>query len=168
VNNDPVAEGQPPLRVLFVCLGNICRSPLAEAIARRQAEEMGVADRFHFASAGTGDWHVRSGADPRSAATARQFGLDLSSHRARQITAENIADWDWLIAMDRANRRDLLAMGAPAERVWMMRRFEAPDGNGMEDVPDPYYGGPDGFLLMYRILSDNVDAIIEALLEQGR
>ncbi|RMH49839.1 MAG: low molecular weight phosphotyrosine protein phosphatase [Zetaproteobacteria bacterium] len=156
------------MRVLFVCLGNICRSPLAEAIARRQAEEMGVADRFHFASAGTGDWHVGCGADPRSAATAQRFGLDLSHHRAQQITAAEIADWDWLIAMDRANRQQLLAMGAPPERVWMMRRFEAPDGNGMEDVPDPYYGGPEGFVLMYRLLRDNAHAIIEALLAQAR
>ncbi len=157
-------SGAAPLRVLFVCLGNICRSPLAEAIARGVASEMGVADRFHFASAGTGNWHVGGGADPRSAATAQQFGLDLSRHRARQITAEAIRDWDWFIAMDHDNRQQLLAMGADPERVWMMRRFDVEEGEPAPDVPDPYYGGPDGFTLMYRLLQENIRPLLQQLL----
>ncbi len=163
-----MADHNNPRRVLFVCLGNICRSPLAEAVARKQAEEMGVADQFHFASAGTGDWHIGNAADPRSAATAQQFGLDLSQHRARQITVDNIPDWEWLIAMDRANRQQLLMMGANPERVWLMRRFENSDGTCEKDVPDPYYGGADGFTLMYRLLQTNATPIIEHLLTAPR
>jgi len=156
-------RAMPPLRVLFVCLGNICRSPLAEAVARHEAEQMGICDQFHFASAGTGNWHVGGGADPRSAATAQQFGLDLSSHRAQQITAATIGDWQWLIAMDRDNQQQLLAMGANPERLWMMRSFEAE--NSVPDVPDPYYGGEDGFILMYQLLRDNARPLLQKLLE---
>ncbi|MDX8413493.1 MAG: low molecular weight protein-tyrosine-phosphatase [Mariprofundales bacterium] len=157
-------RAMPPLRVLFVCLGNICRSPLAEAVAHHEAEQMGISDRFHFASAGTGNWHVGGGADPRSAATAAQFGLDLSGHRAQQITAATMIDWDWLIAMDHDNQQQLLAMGAAPQRLWMMRSFE-----GVEpapDVPDPYYGGADGFALMHRLLCHNARPLLHKLLEQ--
>lgn len=155
-------SGAAPLRVLFVCLGNICRSPLAEVVARREAEKLGIADRFHFASAGTGNWHVGGGADPRSAATAAQFGLDLSRHRAQQITAATIGDWDWLIAMDRDNYRQLLALGANPDRLWTMRQFESEDE--VRDVPDPYYGGPEGFTLMYELLRDNATVLLQRLL----
>ncbi|MDX8409145.1 MAG: low molecular weight protein-tyrosine-phosphatase [Mariprofundales bacterium] len=157
------AQSEPLLRVLFVCLGNICRSPLAEAVVRSEAERLAVADRFCFASAGTGNWHVGGGADPRSAAMAAQQGLSLSSHKAQQITANRVAEWDWFIAMDADNRVQLQAMGAPAERVWMMRQFEG-DGGVVADVPDPYYGGSDGFLLMYQLLHDNAERIINRLL----
>jgi len=150
-----------PLRVLFVCLGNICRSPLAEVIARQVAEQLEIADRFHFESAGTGNWHVGRGADPRSVATAQQFGLDLSGHRAQQVTAATIADWQWLIAMDHCNYQELLALGASPARVWKMRRFDIEGG----DVPDPYYGGPDGFALMYRLLRDNAKPLLQQILE---
>jgi len=156
----------PPLRILFVCLGNICRSPLAEAVARHEAEQMGISDQFHFASAGTGNWHVGGGADPRSAATAAQFGLDLSNHRAQQITATTIANWDWLIAMDRDNQQQLLAMGANPQRLWMMRSFEGV--KTAPDVPDPYYGGADGFTLMYQLLCNNARPLLQKLLEQRK
>ncbi|HKI62675.1 MAG TPA: low molecular weight protein-tyrosine-phosphatase [Mariprofundaceae bacterium] len=152
-----------PVRVLFVCLGNICRSPLAEIIVRHAARQRQLDGRYHFASAGTGDWHVGKGADPRSAATAEQHGLDLSPHRARQITARGISGWDWFVAMDRENRRNLLAMGVPASRVLLMRQFEA--GDITADVPDPYYGGPDGFEQAYAMLSANAEDLLDYLEE---
>ncbi len=153
------------MRVLFVCLGNICRSPLAEIIVRDEAAQRGLTERFTLASAGTGDWHIGHGADHRSVAIARKYALDLSRHRARQITRDGIADWDWFIAMDRSNRQDLLDMGAPAERILLMRQFES----GQElDVPDPYYGGPEGFDQAYHMLRDNAGRIIDFLLRQGR
>ena len=150
-----------PIRVLFVCLGNICRSPLAEIIVRHVARQRQLDGRYLFASAGTGDWHVGKGADPRSASTASQHGLDLSPHRARQITGRSISEWDWFVAMDRDNRRNLLDMGAPASRVLMMRQFEA--GEVTLDVPDPYYGGEHGFEQAYAMLTDNAEDLLDYL-----
>jgi protein-tyrosine phosphatase len=148
------------IRVLFVCLGNICRSPLAEAVVEAAARRRGL-DGYHFASAGTGNWHVGSPADPRSAAKAAEYGLDLSHHRARQITSRNCADWDWLIAMDAENRADLLRMGAPRSRLLMMRQFES--GQASLDVPDPYFGGADGFEHAYRMLAANAEKLLDFL-----
>ncbi len=152
-----------PIRVLFVCLGNICRSPLAEAVVRDVSKKRNLHERYYFASAGTGNWHVGGPADPRSAATASQHGLDMSSHRAHQITAHGIEDWHWFVAMDHANRRDLLNMGAPASRVLLMRQFEATDDKQTADVPDPYYGGPDGFEHAYAMLVDNAGLLLDFL-----
>ncbi len=154
-----------PTRVLFVCLGNICRSPLAEAVVRARAIQRGVDNRFTFASAGTGDWHIGCPADRRSAATARRFGLNLDHHRAQQITAEGIGAWDWFVAMDANNRLDLLDLGAPETRLLMMRQFE-----GLEpapDVPDPYYGGERGFEHVFRLLEANADPLLDFLLEHS-
>jgi len=153
------------MRVLFVCLGNICRSPLAEIIVRAEAEQRGMARWLMLASAGTGDWHIGHGADQRSIAIARKYQLDLSAHRARQITGDDIANWDWFVAMDRSNRHDLLDMGAPADRVLLMRQFESEDE---QDVPDPYYGGPEGFDQAYHMLRDNAGRILDFLARQGR
>jgi len=150
-----------PVHVLFVCLGNICRSPLAEFIVRQRAIERGFGDRFHFASAGTGDWHVGHGADRRMSQTAAAHGIDMGSHRASQITRSRVDQWDWLIAMDKANMNDLLDMGANAERTLMMRQFE-----GLEqtpDVPDPYYGGEEGFEEVFELLTLNADALLDHL-----
>ncbi|MDQ6963609.1 MAG: low molecular weight protein-tyrosine-phosphatase [Mariprofundales bacterium] len=155
-----------PMRVLFVCLGNICRSPLAEVVVRQEARKMGVAEQLQFASAGTGSWHVGSGADPRSAATAQQFGLDLSHHKAQQITADRVAEWQWFIAMDRDNYQQLLTIGVNHEQLLMMRSFESQ--HPAPDVPDPYYGGPDGFTSMYKMLCQNARPLIESLLARSR
>lgn len=153
------------MRVLFVCLGNICRSPLAEVIVRHHATERRLDDRFDFASAGTGDWHVGGGADPRSAEVAERYGLDLSRHRAQQVTARRILEWDWFIAMDRQNRSDLLAMGVDGERVLLMRQFERSDRE--LDVPDPYFGGDSGFEEAYRMLAANAELMLDYLVQQG-
>ncbi len=152
-----------PQRVLMVCLGNICRSPLAEVVIRRKAKEMGLDDAFVFASAGTGDWHVGCGADRRAIAVAAEHGLDLRAHRARQVTSENFGEWDWFVAMDEANAAELLRMGVPRARLLRMRQFE-PGGGG--DVPDPYYGGPRGFEQVYRLLEDNAERIVRFLHEE--
>ncbi len=150
-------------RILFVCLGNICRSPMAEYVVRQVAERRGLNGRFLFASAGTGSWHVGHGADERARETALRHGLDMSAHRARQITRHGIEDWDWFVAMDHANRLDLLDMGAPPERVLMMRQFEVDDIDAAPDVPDPYYGGPDGFEDAYRMLTANAERLLDFL-----
>ena len=151
-----------PIRVVFVCLGNICRSPLAEVIVRHQANQQNIGHCFHFESAGTGDWHIGRSADTRSAATAQRHGLDLSQHKAQQITTNNIHQWDWFIAMDHENRLNLLAMGASSERIIMMRQFERKSvADDILNVPDPYYGGEHGFEDVYVMLEENANAIIE-------
>ncbi|MDQ6989717.1 MAG: low molecular weight protein-tyrosine-phosphatase [Mariprofundaceae bacterium] len=147
-----------PLRVLFVCLGNICRSPLAEVVVKEAAQQRGIAELFHFESAGTGSWHIGLGADQRSAAKALQHGLNLNQHAAQQITHDNISDWDILVAMDADNRQNLLAMGAKDEQILMMRMFE--QQGAAADVPDPYYGAHDGFEDVYQMLRLNADALL--------
>ena len=150
-----------PLRVLFVCLGNICRSPLAEVVVKSVAQEQGLLDQFHFESAGTGSWHVGGGADPRSASKALEKGLSLENHQAQQITRRNIGDWDIFVAMDSDNRRNLIAMGAKPEQVVMMRAFEG--AAQAPDVPDPYYGGTSGFEDAYQMLKLNAQGLLQYL-----
>jgi len=153
------------IRVLLVCLGNICRSPLAEVVVKNAAKRRGL-DHLHIESAGTGNWHVGGAADIRSAAKALQYGLDLSQHRAQQITASNIHRWHWFVAMDGENRRALLDMGAPESRVILMRQFESAHDSISEntpDVPDPYYGGSDGFEHAYQMLVNNTDPLLDFL-----
>jgi len=153
-------------KVVFVCLGNICRSPQAEYIVAQRASERGLADKFIFESAGTGDWHVGNRADTRSQAKAREHGIDMHAHRAQQITAKNTRRWDWFVAMDRHNQRDLMQMGVPADRILMMRQAEAGFANN-PDVPDPHYGAGDGFETVYQILLQNADAILDVLNEKA-
>ncbi len=148
------------IRILFVCLGNICRSPLAEIIIKAAATKRGLR-HYHFESAGTGNWHVGGSADPRSAAKATEYGLDLSAHKAQQVTVQNCNDWDWLVAMDTENRGELLRMGVPESRLLMMRQFE--NSANIADVPDPYYGGPDGFEHAYQMLAQNAEALLDYL-----
>jgi len=151
------------IRVLFVCLGNICRSPLAEVVVKSVAKQRGT-DGYHFESAGTGDWHIGKASDPRSAAKATEHGLNLANHRAQQITASSCANWDWLVAMDAENRANLLRMGVPESRLLMMRQFENSDV--IHDVPDPYYGGPDGFEDAYQMLVANAESLLDHLENQ--
>lgn len=147
------------MKICFVCLGNICRSPTAEAVFRVQAEAAGRHD-IEVDSAGTGAWHVGASPDERSSAEARRHGVELEG-RARLVHAGDFEYFDLLVAMDRANRDDLLELAPSAEaraRVHLLRRFE-PDrvaGAGEDgpdlDVPDPYYGGRTGFADVYAII----------------
>jgi len=156
-----------PIRVLFVCLGNICRSPLAEVIAKHKAKELSVSNHFHFESAGTGNWHIGGQADPRSSSTAQQHGLDLSQHTAQQINHHQVHQWDYLVAMDHDNRLNLLAMGAKPHQLLMMRQFEHEQNHtsDIQNVPDPYYGGDHGFEDVYQMLNMNTEHLLTHLLE---
>ena len=150
----------PSASVLFVCLGNICRSPLAEGIFLHLARERGVADRLRVDSCGTGGWHVGNPADARSIAVATKYGVHLPS-RARQLDPRTDAAFDWILAMDKQNQRDLLRAGLPADRVHLMMSFH-PDPP-MAEVPDPYYGGDEGFEQVYQMLVGACEGLLAAV-----
>ncbi len=135
------------MRVLFVCLGNICRSPTAEAVMRRLVRDAGLEDEIAIDSAGTSSWHIGKAPDARSTAAARARGIELAG-AARQVTNADLEDFDLVIAMDRQNAAELLmlARGEARDKVWLLRQFD-PEAvaTGDLDVPDPYYGGDGGF-----------------------
>jgi protein-tyrosine phosphatase len=132
-------------RLLFVCLGNICRSPMAEGAFRRVAEQEGVAHLFEIDSAGLGDWHVGQAPDARAQSAARQRGIDISVQSARQVTHADYTRFDFLLAMDGSNLAELTQL-APKDARHKIRRFLdfAPHA-GTQDVPDPFFGGREGF-----------------------
>jgi low molecular weight protein-tyrosine phosphatase len=127
-------------RVALVCLGNICRSPMAHVVLEARLDEAGLGDVVEVTSSGTGDWHVGNRMDRRAAATLAAAGFDPSRHRARQYDAGSAADADLVLAMDGDNLADL---GGVSPRVMLFRAFDPVDPGG--DVPDPYYGGDAGF-----------------------
>jgi protein-tyrosine phosphatase len=135
-----------PTAVCFVCLGNICRSPTAEAVFRTVVDEAGLNDVIHIESAGTSDWHVGGDADRRTVAAATARGIAMS-HRAQQFTVRDFARFDHVIAMDDDNvaaLRTIAPTPADAAKIRLLRSFD-PDSPDGAVVPDPYYGGPKGF-----------------------
>jgi len=126
-------------RILFICLGNICRSPMAEGAFRAAAGESGLGDTLVADSAGIGSWHVGNPPDARAIASAGRRGIDISGQRARQIEAEDFTTHDLIVAMDGANIERLRAL-APADATVEIARFMAYAGRPEADVPDPYYG----------------------------
>ncbi len=151
------SPAKPVGSILFVCLGNICRSPLAEGVFRDVLARRGLAHRLHIDSAGTGGWHAGAAPDPRSIKIAASHGVDISGQRARKVTAGDFARFDLLLGMDRSNVDDLRRMAGPAsDRV---HGFLAHATGTHRDVPDPYYGGPDGFDAVYRMIRDAAEAL---------
>jgi protein-tyrosine phosphatase len=150
-----------PLRLLFVCSGNICRSPLAEAVFRHLAEERGLGSRFELDSAGMHGYHEGERADPRARRVGRRHGVEVTSI-AREIEDSDLDRFDLVVAMDRGHLRQLTAMAGPARRgkLVLMRDFEG--GSTGRDVPDPYYSDESAFEEVYAIL----DAACRGLLEQ--
>lgn len=149
--------------VLFVCLGNICRSPMAKWVFRDLVERRGLEMRVRIDSCGTGGWHVGQPADPRAVRTAAAAGL-RTDHVVRQLSREDFEQFDLLIAMDRRNREHLLSEGAHEDKVHLMRRFD-PDITGAHehalDVPDPYYGADDGFVKVHQMLRSASEGLLE-------
>ena len=134
------------VRLLFVCLGNICRSPTAEGVMRALIVREGLEGEIETDSAGTGAWHVGSAPDARAGAAAQSRGVALGG-RARQVVASDFERFDLILAMDGANLRELrLGSDGEEEKVRLLREFDAAAAaSGELDVPDPYYGGPGGF-----------------------
>lgn len=150
------------MNVLFVCLGNICRSPTAEGIFRHYVEQAGLDDAISIDSAGTADWHIGKTPDPRTQAAAAQRGYDLSGLRGRQAQPEDFAKFDLILAMDKSNLSNLQAIqpaDGKAELALYLPRF----GISPDEVPDPYYGGEDGFELVLDMLEQASQVLLDEI-----
>jgi protein-tyrosine phosphatase len=152
-----------PVKILMVCLGNICRSPLAEGILQSKLP----AGDFIVDSAGTGNWHAGQGPDKRSVATAKERGLDISCQIARQIKVSDFTEFDHIYVMDSSNLRDVqkLAPNASAKAKVKLMMDEIYPGENI-DVPDPYYGGPEGFDNVYDMLDEACEIVAGKLLKE--
>ncbi len=164
----PPRDPGSPYGVALVCLGNICRSPMAATILRDRAREEGLGDDVRVDSSGTGDWHVGDAMDARAAATLTAHGYDPTGHRARTFDASWFARYDVVLVMDGRNCDDVLALAASddaRDRVQMFRTFdpEVTDHTDVPDVPDPWYGGSDGFENVLVIIERTVDRLVEEL-----
>lgn len=156
MNKEPIKK---PKKVLFVCLGNICRSPAAEGIFKRIVEDAGDADNWIIDSAGIGAWHIGQLPDRRMRIHASRRGLELT-HHARQVKASDFDDFDFIIGMDSSNIADLrrLAPSADAERkIHPMAEWMGGVASRYDHIPDPYYEGAEGFELVLDLLSDALE-----------
>lgn len=147
-------------KLLFVCMGNICRSPAAEGVMRRVVLDAGLHDRVHIDSAGTEDWHQGKRADARMIQAAAQRGLDLT-HIARQATRQDLAEFDLVLVMDEQNRQGLLRADPHREHQAKVRFFcEFCTRHEDREVPDPYYGGAEGFEHVLNLLEDGCEGVL--------
>lgn len=147
--------------VLFVCLGNICRSPVVEVVARDALARAGI--ELAVASCGTGDWHVGNGADPRMVAAAQAAGFDLGNHRARQLRVEDFDDHHWVLAMDRANLGELRRRCPPGRAGRIGLFLEHAGMDAPLEVPDPYFGDASGFDEVVALVRRGVDGWVNRL-----
>ncbi len=155
------------IRIMFVCLGNICRSPLAEYVFRKHLREAGLDGAFDVASSGTGNWHVGQQADTRMRRKASEYGLSLDPHRAQQFREMDLDQYDHIFVMDKSNLHDVLYLDATDEyagKVRLLREFD-PEPDDYQ-VPDPYHGGARGFENVYRIVDRAVEKLLERLVEE--
>lgn len=150
------------MKVLFVCLGNICRSPLAEAVFNHKIKQLHLQHRISADSCGTGDYHIGDQPDPRTIKTAQKNGVEIW-HQARQLSAQDLTGFDYLFAMDEQNKRGILRLpdaGKHSHKIKLMREFD-PQGQG--DVPDPYYGTMNDFQHVFEMLDRTLDVFIESI-----
>ncbi|WP_164974430.1 low molecular weight protein-tyrosine-phosphatase [Flavobacterium amnicola] len=146
-------------KILMVCLGNICRSPLAEGILRSKLSNSFIVD-----SAGTGNWHVGNAPDPRSIATAKSHNIDISNLKGRQFTKNDFADFDYIYVMDNQNYKDVIALATTEEdKAKVQLILDTIFPGERVDVPDPYYGLQDGFEKVYEMLDEACESIAAKL-----
>jgi protein-tyrosine phosphatase len=148
-------------QILFVCTGNICRSPLAEGIFKHIATNAGQAAEFNIGSAGTGGWQEGDAPDRRSIAVATEHGIDISRQRARRVATEDFDRSDLILAMDHDNLRNLRKI-APGDTIERIQLFNSYASGTDEDVPDPYYGGREGFTMVYTMLFTGCTSLLAA------
>lgn len=152
-----------PYKIVFVCLGNICRSPTGEGVMQHLVNEQGLQHYFEIDSAGTSAWHAGEPANSKSRSVAESYGVKLLS-RARQAVTDDFDYFDLVIAMDRSNRSDLMALAKnkqQREKIIMLRDFDSDPEDG--DVPDPYYGGMSGFDNVFFIVKRSCEALLDEL-----
>jgi len=147
--------------ILFVCLGNICRSPSAEAVFTQKAKEAGL-EHLKIDGAGTGSWHIGSPPDKRATAHAKRRGYDLSVLRARAVCADDFHEFDLILAMDQSNLSDLKGM-APVGSLAKIELFLDYEPSQTREVPDPYYGGDNGFEEVLDLVERASDGLIKSL-----
>jgi len=159
---------QSKCRVLFVCMGNICRSPTAEGVFRQLVREYKLEQWIETDSAGTHSYHIGRGPDARSQVAAKADGIDISDLRARQVAADDYAAFDWILAMDDANMANMLAE-CPPEHAHKLHRFMdfAPERKETE-VPDPYFGHGDGFKHVLQLVQAASDGLLARIREHGQ
>ncbi|MEQ9230131.1 MAG: low molecular weight protein-tyrosine-phosphatase [Cyclobacteriaceae bacterium] len=154
------------IKIIFVCLGNICRSPLGEAICRHKIKALGLEDKIKCDSAGTANYHVGDPPDPRSVQSAIDHGIPID-HNGQQFTKRLSTQFDYLIAMDQSNYRNMVTeLGEEPDSLYLMRHFDLQNPDA--DVPDPYYGGSDGFENVYQILDRSVDELLKFVIERHK
>ena len=154
---------EEPYKLCFVCLGNICRSPTGEGVFLHKVKEAGLELFFYIESAGTAAYHIGEGANSKSQATANRHGVHLPSI-ARRFEYADLEEFDLILAMDSSNYHDIRQLdrrGRFTDKIKKMRDFDPSPGDG--DVPDPYYGGLDGFENVFQIVSRSCDALLEEL-----
>ncbi|WP_211439178.1 low molecular weight protein-tyrosine-phosphatase [Corynebacterium glutamicum] len=148
-----------PVEIVFVCTGNICRSPMAEVIAKAKAEEAGLEDNIIFSSCGMGNWHVGQPADKRALAELKSAGYNGDTHRAAQLGPEHMRA-DLFVALDSGHAGELAATGVPNDKIRLMRSFD-PESNPTDDVADPYYGTSQDFVLTRENIEDAMPGLLE-------
>lgn len=151
------------IRVLFVCLGNICRSPSAEGVFRKKVEDRGLAKTISIDSAGTSDWHIGKSPDTRTIKAASERGYSLASLRGRQAIAEDFEHFDYILAMDSANLANLEDIQPADSRAKLSLFLEYSQQQDYSDVPDPYYGGDKGFELVLDLIEDASEGLLEQI-----
>jgi len=155
------------MRILFVCLGNICRSPLAHGLLRDEITRRGLGDQVSVDSCGTSAYHNGHGADPNNVSVAAGHGVDLSDMRSRKLEQSDFTDFDLLVAMDSSNERDILSRRPAGSESEVVRFMSFVPGTNSPDVPDPYYGGLDGFERVFQLVKSGIEPLLDYALEQS-
>lgn len=155
------------MKILFVCLGNICRSPMAEGVFKQLVEKEGLADKITIDSAGTSRYHIGSLPDERMRQVALNYGIQLT-HKARQLSFGDFYDFHYIVAMDRANLKDIISEKPVNDdhraKIALMRQYD-PQADEL-DVPDPYYGGVEGFENVYQMLHRSCQNLLSEVKEE--
>ena len=155
-----VMEKKTTVSVLFVCMGNICRSPTAQGVFERLVTEADLSDQVHADSAGTYAYHVGEVPDKRATEAAQRRGVDLTTQRARRVSPEDFEGFDYVLAMDSSNYDDMLAICQPEHASKLRLFLEFAPGLGIEEVPDPYYGGVTGFERVLDLIEEAADGLL--------
>lgn len=162
----PAGHPSRPYRIAMVCLGNICRSPMAEVVLTAALDAAELSDRVEVDSSGTGGWHTGDAMDDRAAATLDAHGYDPTRHRAQQFDATWFGEHDLILTMDHSNHRDVHSLAptaTDAERVRMFRAYDPEARDGDDEVPDPWFGGPEGFERVLAMIERTTKALVDEL-----